>query len=158
MLPRGKWERNGDEGVRKRTAELKQEARDKRRGYGDEQESKKERRLTEGHLGEKVVHDMVVGHVVEEKAAHPAEEVAVHRRGRAPLEVPLRLAIVRQLRVRVVKVRDHDEPARSGPMPKTMSAGVPYGREVGSVMRARARVGGGPRRRGEGEGTCRGAH
>ena len=58
-----------------------------------------------------MVDDMVVRHVVEEEAAHPAKEVAVHCRGRAPLEVPLRLAIVRQLRVRVVKVRDHDEPA-----------------------------------------------
>lgn len=98
------------------TGDGRQETRDER-GRKQKSKRKKKRRLTEGHLGEKVVDDMVVGHVVEEEAAHPAEEVAVHRRGRAPLEVPLRLAIVRQLRVRVVKVRDHDEPARSGPHP-----------------------------------------
>ena len=54
--------------------------------------------------------DVVVGDVVQEKAAHPAEEVTVHSRGGASLEIPLRLAIVRQRRVRVVEVRDHDEP------------------------------------------------
>lgn len=60
---------------------------------------------------------MVVRHVVQEKAAHPAKEVAVDRCRRTPLEIPLRLAVVRQRRVRVVEVRDHDEPigaARSG--------------------------------------------
>ena len=66
--------------------------------------------LTPWHLGEKVMDDVVVGDVVQEKAAHPAEEVTVHSRGGASLEIPLRLAIVRQRRVRVVEVRDHDEP------------------------------------------------
>ena len=56
---------------------------------------------------------MVVRHVVQEKAAHPAQEVAVDRRRRAALKIPLRLAVVRQRRVRVVEVRDHDEPARA---------------------------------------------
>ena len=53
---------------------------------------------------------MVVGNVVKEEATHPTEEVAVHSRRRPALEVPLRLAVVRQLGVRVVQIRDHDEP------------------------------------------------
>ena len=58
-----------------------------------------------------MVHDVVVRDVVEEKATHPAQEVAVDCRRRAALVVPFRLAIVGQFRVSVVQIRDHDEPA-----------------------------------------------
>lgn len=57
-----------------------------------------------------MVHDVVVRDVVEEKATHPAQEVAVDCRRRAALVVPFRLAIVGQFRVSVVQIRDHDEP------------------------------------------------
>ena len=57
-----------------------------------------------------MVDDVIVGYVVQEEAAHPAQEIAVHCRCCAALEIPFRLAIMRQLRVRMVKVRDHDEP------------------------------------------------
>jgi hypothetical protein len=65
--------------------------------------------LTERHLGEEVVHDVVVGDVVQEEAALPAEEVAVDGARGAALEGPLALAEVRERGVRVVEVGDHDE-------------------------------------------------
>ena len=49
--------------------------------------------------------------VVQEEAALPAEEVAVDGRGGAPLEVPLAVAVMGELHVGVMEVRDHDEPA-----------------------------------------------
>lgn len=52
--------------------------------------------------------------IVQEEAAHPAEKVAVDRRGGSALEVPLPLAVVRQLRRRVMQVGDHDKPEQGG--------------------------------------------
>ena len=71
--------------------------------------------VVEWYLWKEVVHDVVVRDVVEEKATHPAQEVAVNRRRRAALVVPFRLAIVGQFRVSVVQIRDHDEPASPHP-------------------------------------------
>ena len=97
-------------------------------------ERTEKRRLTEWHLWEKVVDDMVAGHVVEEEPAHPAQEVAVDRRSGAPLEIPLRLAIVRQLRVRVVQVRDHDEPVRVSGRERRATWGMRQNSRSGGAM------------------------
>ena len=73
---------------------------------------------------------MEVGNVVEEEPTHPAQKVAVNCRGGTSLEVPLRLAIMRQCRVRMVEVRDHDEPGHEG-----VKIGVARGECVKSGIR-----------------------
>ena len=64
---------------------------------------------TERHLGEEVVDDVVVGDVVEEEASLPAEEGTVDSGSGATLEVPLFSTVVREARVSVVQVGDHDD-------------------------------------------------
>lgn len=55
---------------------------------------------------------MEVGDVVQEEPALRPEEVTVNRCGSAPLEVPLAVAVVGELHVGVMEVRDHDKPAK----------------------------------------------
>lgn len=66
--------------------------------------------VVEGHLGEEVVDDVVVGDVVEEETSLPAEEVTVDGSGGTTLEGPFLLAVVGEHGVGVVEVGDHDEP------------------------------------------------
>ena len=56
------------------------------------------------------MHDVIVRNVMEEETAHPPEEVTIDGGGGTTLVVPLALAVVREHRVGVVKVGDHDEP------------------------------------------------
>lgn len=78
--------------------------------------------------------DVVVGNVVKEEATHPTEEVAVHSRRRPALEVPLRLAVVRQLGVRVVQIRDHDEPVRVSGRERRATWGMRQNSRSGGAM------------------------
>lgn len=55
-----------------------------------------------------VVDDMVMGDVVKEEAALPAQEVTIDGRSSTALEVPFLATIVRELRVSVVEIRDHN--------------------------------------------------
>jgi hypothetical protein len=56
-----------------------------------------------------VMDDMIVGDIVKEKAALPAQERPVDGSGCSPLEVPLLATIMRHDRVSVVQVGDHDD-------------------------------------------------
>lgn len=58
--------------------------------------------------GTHVVDDMEVSDIVEEEATLPAEEVTVNGSSGTALEVPLFATIVRERRVGVVKVGDHN--------------------------------------------------
>lgn len=64
---------------------------------------------TERHLREKVVHDMEVSHIMKEKASLPAQKVPVDCSSGSTLEVPFFTAVVRECRVSVVEVSDHDD-------------------------------------------------
>ena len=66
--------------------------------------------LTEGHHREEVVDDVEVRDVMEEEPTLPAQEVTVDGGSGTTLEVPLLIAVVGELDVSVVQVRDHDEP------------------------------------------------
>lgn len=66
--------------------------------------------LTERHLGKVVVRDVMVGDTVQEELALPAEEITVHGGRGTAGKRPRRVAVVRQLRVCVMQVGDHDEP------------------------------------------------
>jgi hypothetical protein len=61
--------------------------------------------IVERHLGEEVVDDVVVGHVVEEEATLPAKERTVDSASCATLEAPLALAVVRKALVGVVELK-----------------------------------------------------
>ena len=61
-----------------------------------------------------MVYDVVMGDIVEEEAALPAEEGAIDGSGRATLVTPSAAAVVRDIRVCVVEVGDHDEPVCDG--------------------------------------------
>lgn len=65
---------------------------------------------TERDLGEEVVYDVIVRDIMHEEPPDPPQEVAVHRRRRAAAERPRLAAVVREARVRVLEVRDADEP------------------------------------------------
>jgi len=69
----------------------------------------KQKWLTEGHLREEMVHDVIMRHVVQEETSLPAEKITVDCTGCAALEGPLVLAEVWELGVGVVEICDHDE-------------------------------------------------
>ena len=66
-------------------------------------------RLTEWHLGEKVVHNMIVRYIMEEKTALPAQKIPVNGACCTALEGPLALTEMGQLRISMVEICDHDK-------------------------------------------------
>jgi len=56
-----------------------------------------------------VVNDMEVGNVVEKEAPLPTQEVPVDGGGSTSLETPFLAAVVREIRIGVVQVCDHDD-------------------------------------------------
>ena len=58
-----------------------------------------------------MVNNVVMGDIVKKKSALPPKKVPVDCRSSAPLEVPLAVAVMGELHVGVMEVRDHDEPA-----------------------------------------------
>jgi hypothetical protein len=65
--------------------------------------------LTKRHLRKEVVYNVVVSNIVEKEPSLPSEEVAVDCTSGTALEIPLSLAVVRELRVGVMQIRDHNE-------------------------------------------------
>lgn len=57
-----------------------------------------------------MVRDVVMRDVVEEEAASPTQERPVYGADGTAEEAPLLVAVVRDGRVRVVEVREHDDP------------------------------------------------
>lgn len=66
--------------------------------------------LTEGHLREEMVHDVVVRDVVQEELARAPEELPVHRRRRAAPVRPRAAAVERNRGVGVLQEGDRDDP------------------------------------------------
>lgn len=66
--------------------------------------------LTEGHLREIMMDDVVVRDTVQEKPALPAEEVPVHGGSSTTRIRPGLVAVVREFEVGVMQVGDHHEP------------------------------------------------
>ena len=56
-----------------------------------------------------MVDDVIVGYIVEEEATLPAQEVPVDGCSSSALEVPFFTSVMRELRVGVVEIGNHDD-------------------------------------------------
>lgn len=68
------------------------------------------RLLTMRHLREEMVYDVIVRHIVQEKATLPAQEISVDCTGSTSLIRPGIVAVMWDDGVCMVQVGDHDEP------------------------------------------------
>lgn len=75
----------------------------------DNQKEIKADRLTKGHFREEMVNDMVMSYIVQEKASLPSQEITIDSASSPSLVGPLSSAEMRQLRVGVMKVCNHDK-------------------------------------------------
>lgn len=67
-------------------------------------------KLTEGQFREEMMYHMIVGDIVQEEPALPAQEVPVDGGSCTALVVPFLSTIMWQERIGVMQIGDHDEP------------------------------------------------